>query len=50
MVCQVEERRGAPQMVVGFLWRILVAMVCLEECEVMKLEEKGGLGKVEDWS
>ena len=63
MVCQ--ERRGAPQMVVGcpeerevpqmvlgFLLRILMAMVCLEEwCEVVRLEEKMvGLGMEEDWS
>ena len=63
MVCQ--ERRGAPQLVVGcpeevleepwmefgFLWRILLAMVCHGKCEVVKLEEKMvGLGLVEDWS
>ena len=41
-----------PWMVFGFLWRILMAMVCLEEwCEVVKLEEeRAGPGMEEDWS
>ena len=50
MVCQ-EERWEVPQVVLGFLLGILTAMVCLEEwCEVVKLEERVGLGMEEDWS
>ena len=52
MVCQVEERSGAPQMVVGCLWwRILeMAMVCLVEfLEVVRLEEMEVQGKAESW-
>ena len=59
MVCQEEERSGAPQMVVGCLWR--VAMVCLEErmamvCQVVEYLEVElekvvvGQGMREDWS
>ena len=46
MVCH-EERREAPQMELGCLWRLAMvclleerlAMVCLKECEVVRLEE-----------
>ena len=45
-----EEEREVPWMEFGYLWRILVAMVCLGECEVVKLWEMVGLGMEEDWS
>ena len=51
LVCQEEIERG-PEMSVGCLWRIFLAMVCLvEECEeVVKLEETGVQGMEENWS
>ena len=58
MVCLEEERREAPLMVLGCLWRVAMvcleermAMVCLVEClevELEKVMEVQGMG--EDWS
>ena len=53
MVCQVEERKEAPRMELGCLWR--VAMVCQEEermtlvclMEVCEVEKLGELLKVQ---
>ena len=58
MVCQ-EERREAPQMVMGCLWRLAMvcqeeewmAMVCQVECLEVELEKVMEVqGKGEDWS
>ena len=59
MVCLEEERREAPLMVLGCLWRVAMvcqveermAMVCQVECLEVELEEMVGQGMKEScWS